>query len=64
MYNLNYSIMKVLQNEAMSNIEGGLTNRQCLILGGLAIIGIGAGQYGASLVISSAATIGGCFDSW
>jgi hypothetical protein len=57
--------MKVLQNEAMSNIEGGgLTNRQCMILGGLAIIGISIAQYNGAIGATAVATVGGCFESW
>ena len=57
--------MKKLNSTEMSSLIGGeLTNRQCMILGGLGIGAALAGVYGAAFGIAAGATIGGCFDEW
>ncbi|MEZ0487350.1 hypothetical protein [Fibrella aquatica] len=52
--------MKKLEQNQLSSINGG-KNRECMILGGLATIGLMGGIWAGAMGAGVAATIYGCF---
>ena len=47
----------------LESISGGtLTNRQCMLLGGLVFVSVLAQRWAAAIGVTAGAIIGGCFD--
>lgn len=56
--------MKNLNLETMKSLEGGLSNRQCLFAGAIAIGAAITGFGGAVWGIAFGSVVGGCLDDW
>jgi hypothetical protein len=51
--------MKKLELNQMENLEGGLTNRECMLRGFGMLLGVASGFWAAALVLG--ATSGDCY---
>ena len=53
--------MKKLSSENLETFNGGLTNRECMIAGGLAFAAALGGLWGPAVIVTAGANMAGCF---